>query len=60
MKQDLKRSVFNFSDVHFALSQMAPLLRFQVRLTFLTDLWVRLNFGQMEPPIGEASDKVDI
>ena len=35
--------------------QMSP----QVRLTFLSDLWVRLTFGQMYPQ-DEASGQVDI
>ena len=49
------QSVLKFSDVLFALNQMDPQeLTLQVRLTFLTNLWVRLTFGQMGPPVGKA------
>ena len=35
-------------------------MRLWVRLTFLSDLHVRLIFGQMSSPIGEALGQVDI
>ena len=60
VKQDLKCKVFKFSDNLSVLSEMDPLqMRLQVWLTFLSDLWVRLTFGQKYPQ-DEALGQVDI
>ena len=57
--QDLKRKVcLNFQMSFLHLSQMDPLeMRLQVSLTFLSDLWVRLTFGQMYPLVEASSDQ---
>ena len=41
-------------------SDILPWIRLWVRLIFLSDLQVRLIFGQMYPPIAEALGQVDI
>ena len=46
------QNVFKFSDVLFALkSDGPPIVEVSGWLTFLSDLWLRLTFGQMYPPL---------
>ena len=61
-KQSIKRKVCsNFQMSFLPLVRWTPLwMKLRVRLTFLSDLWVRWTFGQMYLPLGEALDQVDI
>ena len=65
------QSVFKFSHVLFTLSQTdpTPIDEAWIRLTFLSDLQVRLTIGQMSPPrirlqvrltFGQTSGQADL